>query len=149
MNKSTTWMKYEPQRRKGAMEAYKDRFVVILAPGMDKLYLSDKILGKLIKPDYLDVQTDGKRVGLSVGTKLTGYRVTYKDGVTIHITIKKFVEEFPFEPGVYECEVEQGMGMNKGVEFRYDIIVFNRQSHPSQQRVQELAEVAGNGHKPN
>lgn len=129
---SAQWVSYEIKSREPIMSPYKNRFVVRLTNSAKVLYLSDMVVAKLVRPDYIQLlwSKTGTRIGLRIGTKNVGLKVNYK--ASPEITVTKFVSDFnvahPFKPGAYECEVEV---VDAQTVERYDLVVFDVSDHPA------------------
>ena len=142
---SATWVEYEPKRREGAMEKYKGRFMVVLSDSKKVFYLSDMILSHLLYPEYIKLRFKGTMIGIQVGTKMTGFKVSNKPGTTPHISVPGFLRQFreanknmELEPGAYEAIVER---MDAQTAEGFDLIIFDMTDRPSKIRAN------GNGHK--
>ncbi len=130
---SSSWMKYEPKRREKYMDKYKGRFVVILSPNKKTIYLSDMVVAKLVKPDFISLNRNGTLIGIAISPKSGGYKVSYKDGATPSVNIEGFIKDFPFEPGVYEARVET---IDAQTVDHYDMVIIDTADHPSKTKVE-------------
>jgi hypothetical protein len=132
---STSWKKYEPNRRESPMAKYKTRFVVYLNKTKKSLYLSDMIIGKFVKPNWLSIAANGTLIGMAVADKETGFKVEYKATTTPSISVASFIKQMEVElkreiqPGIYECYVER---IDAQTPQAFDMIIFDTKDPPVQ-----------------